>query len=165
MRTLQVVALSLTVLLFTTSLRSQTGTSNLRGTISDAQGRLITGASVTITDHQNGFSRSTTTSSQGEYQFQQLPPATYEVSVAASGFATLKQDGLRLMVDTPVTLNLTVSVQGQSVTVEVAGTAPLVNTTDATLGHAFGTEKIENLPFEGRDPVGILSLQPGVVFI
>ncbi|MFY9558855.1 MAG: TonB-dependent receptor [Terriglobales bacterium] len=69
------------------------------------------------------------------------------------------------MVSTPATLNFTMVVQGQTVTVEVSGTAPLVNTTDATLGHAFGTEKLESLPFEGRDPVGILSLQPGVVFI
>src|SRR5258708_6286249 len=77
----------------------------------------------------------------------------------------LKEENVRLMVSTPATLNFTVVVQGQTVTVEVAGTAALVNTTDATLGHAFGTEKLENLPFEGRDPVGILSLQPGVVFI
>ena len=51
------------------------------------------------------------------------------------------------------------------VTVEVSAGAPAVNTEDATLGHAFGTEKIESLPFEGRDPVGILSLQPGVVWV
>src|SRR5437773_8164880 len=50
------------------------------------------------------------------------------------------------------------------VVVEVSGVAPLVNTQNATLGHAFGTEQIASLPFEGRDPTGILSLQPGVVF-
>lgn len=160
-----IIAATLLVLLIAGVLWAQTGTSNIRGLITDAQGRVVAGATVTITDNQTGFSRGTKTGSQGEYQFVQLSPALYVVTVEAAGFATLKQEGVRLMVDTPATLNLTLAVQGQSVIVDVEGTAPLVNTTDATLGHAFGTEKLENLPFEGRDPVGILSLQPGVVFI
>jgi hypothetical protein len=40
-----------------------------------------------------------------------------------------------------------------------------VNTENATLGNAFGTSQIESLPFEGRDPAQILSLQPGVTFV
>ena len=144
---------------------AQSATTSLRGTVYDSKGAVVSGAAVTIANNQTGFSHSAKTDSQGEYQFVQLPPATYVVTVAATGFATLKEEGVRLMVSTPATLNFTVVVQGQTVTVEVAGTAPLVNTTDATLGHAFGTEKLENLPFEGRDPVGVLSLQPGVVFI
>jgi carboxypeptidase family protein len=144
---------------------AQSATTSLHGTVYDSKGAVVSGATVTITDSQTGFSRSAKTGSQGEYQFVQLPPATYVVTAAAAGFATLKEESVRLMVNTPATLNFTVVVQGQTVTVEVQSTAPLVNTTDATLGHAFGTEKLANLPFEGRDPVGILSLQPGVVFI
>src|SRR5712692_8131666 len=144
---------------------AQSATTSLRGTVYDSKGAVVSGAAVTIANNQTGFSHSAKTDSQGEYQFVQIPPATYVVTVAATGFATLKEESVRLMVSTPATLNFTVVVQGQTVTVEVAGTAPLVNTTDATLGHAFGTEKLENLPFEGRDPVGILSLQPGVVFV
>ncbi len=144
---------------------AQSSTTSLRGTVSDAKGAVLQGAAVTISDPQTGFSRSTKTDDQGVYQFLQLPPSTYVLTVNATGFATLKEEGVRLLVSTPTTLNFTMQVQGQAVTVEVTGAAPLVNTTDATLGHAFGTEKIENLPFEGRDPVGILSLQPGVVFI
>jgi hypothetical protein len=50
------------------------------------------------------------------------------------------------------------------VTLDVSGTAPLVNTQDASMGHEFNTEQILSLPFEGRDPAGILSLQPGVAY-
>jgi hypothetical protein len=67
-------------------------------------------------------------------------------------------------VASPATLNVTMPVAGATVTVEVSGATPLGNTEDASLGHAFGAEQIANLPFEGRDPTGILSLQPGVVF-
>ncbi len=144
---------------------SQSATTSLRGTVSDAKGAVVAGAAVTLSDAQNGFTRSTVTDDQGVYQFLQIPPSTYAVEAKSTGFATLKEDAVRLLVNTPNTLNLTLQVAGQAVTVEVSGAAPLVNTTDATLGHAFGTEKLENLPFEGRDPVGILSLQPGVVFI
>jgi hypothetical protein len=144
---------------------AQSATTSLRGTITDPKGAVLQGATVTLNNPATGYSRTTKSGNDGAYQFLEVPPATYTLTVTATGFATLKEEGVRLMVSTPATLNFTVAVQGQSVTVEVSGTAPLVNTTDATLGHAFGAEKIENLPFEGRDPVGILSLQPGVVFI
>ncbi len=68
------------------------------------------------------------------------------------------------VVSTPATLNVNLQVTGGTVTVEVSGTTPLVNTQDASLGHAFGADQIADLPFEGRDPGGILSLQTGVVF-
>jgi hypothetical protein len=144
---------------------AQSATTSLRGTVTDPKGAVLQGATVTLNNPATGYSRTTKSGNDGAYQFIEVPPATYTLTVTASGFATLKEEGVRLMVSTPATLNFTVAVQGQTVTVEVSGTAPLVNTTDATLGHAFGAEKLENLPFEGRDPVAILSLQPGVVFI
>jgi hypothetical protein len=55
-------------------------------------------------------------------------------------------------------------VAGGTVKVEVSSAAPLINTQDASMGHAFGADQIADLPFEGRDPAGILSLQTGVVF-
>jgi len=76
----------------------------------------------------------------------------------------MKQRGVELQVASPATLNINMQVTGGTVTVEVSGTAPLVNTQDASMGHAFGADQIADLPFEGRDPGGILSLQTGVVF-
>jgi hypothetical protein len=117
-----------------------------------------------IANPATGFTRATKTDNQGNYQFLELPPAKYDVTVNATGFATMKQSGLELQVATPATLNVNMQVTGGTVTVEVSGTAPLVNTQDATMGHAFGADQIADLPFEGRDPGGILSLQTGVVF-
>ena len=107
----------------------------------------------------------TKTGSDGVYQFLQVPPATYALTVFAPGFGTLKRDNVVLQVSLPATLDVSMEVKGKSEVVEVTGVAPLVNTTDATLGHAFGAEQIQNLPAEGRDPVSILSLQPGVVYV
>ena len=143
---------------------AQTATTSLRGVVSDPANAVVPGATVVIRNPETGFSQTTTTDHEGAYQFLQLPPATYTLTVTAAGFTPVRQEGVRLLVNVPSTLNVRVQVKGESIQVEVSGTAELVNTQDATLGHAFGTEKIDALPFEGRDPVSILSLQPGVVF-
>ncbi|MGA8274539.1 MAG: carboxypeptidase-like regulatory domain-containing protein [Candidatus Sulfotelmatobacter sp.] len=143
---------------------AQNATTSLRGTVYDAKGAVVAGASVTLTNPATGFVRSAKSDGQGAYQFLELPPAKYDLIVNAVGFAELKQSGLELQVATPATLNVNLQVTGGTVTVEVNSSAPLVNTQDASMGHAFGADQIADLPFEGRDPAGILSLQTGVVF-
>jgi hypothetical protein len=77
----------------------------------------------------------------------------------------VKRENVVLQVSSPATLNVALQVQGSSVVVDVSGEAPMVNTTDATLGNNFNARQLTDLPSEGRDPASILSLQPGVVFI
>src|SRR5690242_11804746 len=100
------LATTLSFLVLTPLLHSQGSTTSLHGTITDAKGALLPGATVSIIDASTGFTRSTTTDSQGAYQFLQIPPATYSVTATAKGFATLKQENVRLLVGTPGTLNL-----------------------------------------------------------
>ena len=144
---------------------TQTATTSLRGTVTDPKGAVLQGATVTLNDAATGFSRTTKTGSDGVYQFLQVPPATYTLTVVASGFGTLKRDNVALQVSLPATVDISMEVKGRSEVVEVTGEATLVNTTDATQGNVFGAEQIQNLPAEGRDPVSILSLQPGVVYV
>jgi len=144
---------------------SQSATSSLHGTITDAKGLVIAGASLTLSNAETGFSRTTTTDGQGTYQFLEVPPAKYVLSIVAPGFAQVKRENVVLQVSSPATLNLALQVQGSSVVVDVSGEAPMVNTTDATLGNNFTARQLTDLPAEGRDPASILSLQPGVVFI
>ena len=152
------------LLALSTLASSQTATTSLHGSVTDPNGAVIRGATVTLNDPATGFARTVTTDAQGVYQFLEIPPSTYVVTVAAKGFATSKQNDLKVFVNTPATLDIPMQISAGIVVVEVSGVAPLVNTQNATLGHAFGTEQIASLPFEGRDPTGILSLQPGVVF-
>ena len=87
------------------------------------------------------------------------------LTVEAPGFAKVKRENVVLQVSSPATLNIALQVKGSSVVVDVSGEAPMVNTTDATLGNNFNARQLTDLPSEGRDPASILSLQPGVVFI
>ncbi len=165
MRNERSVTFVILALLFAAALSSaQTSSTSLRGTVIDPKGAVVPAAEVTITNAATGFSRTIKTDGQGFYQFLEVPPATYTLTIAASGFATLRVDNVRLLVNTPATLNQTLRVQAVSEKVEVMSEAPLVNTQDASIGHAFTTDQMTDLPFEGRDPVSILSLQPGVLY-
>ena len=164
MRTARSAIFALLLLGLDPSGSGQVAITSLRGTVFEESGAVVHDAAVMLNDPTTGFSRTTKTNAQGEYQFPQIPPSTYDLSTSAPGFATIRQTGIKLLVDTPATLNVTLRVATENVKVEVTGTAPLVNTENAMLGHAFEASQIASLPFEGRDPTGILSLQPGVVF-
>jgi hypothetical protein len=150
---------------FSTMTLAQSATTSLHGTIADAKGAVVAGATVVLNNPATGFARTQKSDDQGSYQFLEIPPASYVLTVTATGFATVKRESLVLQVSNPATVNLTLQVQGGSVIVDVSGEAPLVNTTDATLGNNFSGRQLTDLPSEGRDPAAILSLQPGVVFI
>ena len=143
---------------------AQTSSTSLRGTVVDPKGAVVPGAEVTITNSATAFSRTSKTDGQGFYQFLEVPPATYTVTLRAAGFGVLQVENVRLLVNTPATLNQTLRVQTVAEKVDVMSQAPLVNTEDASLGHAFTADQMTTLPLEGRDPVSILSLQPGVLY-
>ena len=144
---------------------AQSATTSLNGTVYDAAGLVVQGASISISNEATGYDRTVKTDAQGNYQFLQLPPATYVVTVKAEGFALLKRDNVILQVSSPATLNFNLKITGSAVVVDVTGEAPVVNTQDATLGNNFNARQLTELPSEGRDPVSILSLQPGVTYI
>ncbi|MGA8150594.1 MAG: carboxypeptidase-like regulatory domain-containing protein [Terriglobales bacterium] len=144
---------------------AQSATTSLRGTIVDVKGAVVVGASVTLNNSATGFSRTTKTDGQGAYQFLALPPASYVLTVTAAGFAQVKRSNVVLQVSSPATVDFSLEVQGTAETIEVSSEAPMVNTTDATLGNNFNSRQLTDLPSEGRDPAAILSLQPGVVYI
>jgi len=164
MKKLKISLMCLLITFAGAALWCQTSTTSLRGTISDPKGAVIAGADVAIANPATGVSRATKTNAQGSYQFVEVPPATYILTFKAPGFSTLRVDNVQLLVNTPATLNETLQVQKVAETIEVMSQAPLVNTEDASIGHAFTTDQMTTLPFEGRDPVSILSLQPGVLY-
>ena len=160
-----VAAVTGCVLAFGTLAFAQSATSSLHGTIADAKGAMVAGAAITLSNKSTGFSRTVKTDDQGTYQFLEVPPSTYVMTVTAAGFATTKRENVVLQVSSPATVNMALQVQGGSVVIDVTGEAPQVNTQDATLGNNFNSRQLTDLPSEGRDPVAILSLQPGVTYI
>src|SRR5215469_17134687 len=104
---------------FASSTTAQTATTSLRGTVSDNSGAVIPGAQVLLANALTSFSRSTTTNSQGAYEFVEIPPATYDLTVTANGFAKFQQKGIVLAVATPATLNVSMQLASTSESIEV----------------------------------------------
>src|SRR5579871_5405905 len=86
------------------------GATSLRGIVTDAQKGILADAKVTLTDKEGGVSRATITSNVGAYQFLQLRPGAYSLTVEAAGFASKSVGDIHLLVDTPATLDVLLEV-------------------------------------------------------
>jgi len=135
---------------------------SLRGVISDSQGAVVAGASVKVIQTDSGLSRTVLTDASGGYQFVQMPPGAYDVTVMKPGFAVMTRRNVQLPVDTPITLNLTLQVSTVSETVNVTADVSTISTSDASVGNPFSEQQIRQLPLQTRNVVELLSLQPGV---
>src|SRR6202162_4800337 len=139
-------------------------TTSVRGTIVDPSGKAVTGASVVLANSESKIERTTTTEEQGEYQFLLVPPGTYRLTVTAVGFRRYEQTDLQLLVNTPTTANVQLSIGGASETVTVSSEAPALNLVDASIGNSFGEAQVKEIPLEGRNVPDLLSLQAGVTY-
>jgi hypothetical protein len=153
------------LLVFTSSFAAaQTATSSLRGIVTDASAALVVGATVTLESKETGFHQVHTTDKDGGYQFQQVPPATYSVTVASAGFSQ-EISVVQLLVSQPATLNFQLRVVATT-TVEVQDTSvETLNTENASVGNAVDEQTVQSLPMEGRNVPDLLSLQPGVLYL
>lgn len=163
MRFSRVWALGVLLLAFASLTWSQTGTSTIRGTITDPQGRVVSGANVTLTNTGTNAMRTTKSTDAGVYIFDLIVPGDYRVQVDARGFKKQEVAGVHALIGKPVDINVQMEVGTTSEVVEVTSSSQevLVNTQDATLGNNFINQQITQLPLESRNLVDLLSLQPG----
>lgn len=140
------------------------GLTQISGTVTDPSGAAVVGATVEILNLDTSSTRSTTTDGVGNYNLPQVRPGNYRLTVSSPGFSTTSVDNLRLLVNTPVTQNIQLEVGAVSETVSVSAEATQINTVDATVGNTFSTKPILQMPFEARNVVGLLALQPGVTY-
>jgi hypothetical protein len=142
----------------------QTGTTSLHGVVTDKSGASIADATVTLSNTGQGFQRDTKTNKAGEYEFLSLPPGTYNLAVEMPGFQKFEQTNLQLLVNSPTTTNVTLSIGSSTETIEVTVQAQVLNTTDASLGNAFNETQVKELPLEAGNVPELLSLQAGVTY-
>jgi len=143
---------------------AQTGTASLHGTVFDKSGAAIAEAKVVLVNVAQGLQRETVTPSSGEFEFLALAPGAYSLTVEKEGFNKYQQSGLQLLVNLPATVKITLQVGAVTTQVEVSAQATAINTTDASLGIAFGENQVKDLPLEGRNIPELLTLQPGVAY-
>ena len=160
----KLAVLSGLVLVAAASLAGQTALTSLRGTVVDPAGGVIAGGQVELENPAVGFHANTKTNSNGEYEFPQISPGRYTITVTMTGFAVQSKQA-ELLVSQPATINFNLSVAESKAVVEVSTEAQTINATDASIGNSVSSSTVEALPLEGRNVPDLLSLQPGVLYL
>src|SRR5258707_15127138 len=142
---------------------AQTGTSNITGSVRDTAGAVVPGATVTAKNEATGVVSTQTTNDSGLYSFSSLPVGNYTIAVEKQGFKTLQKTKNALEVGTPLTVDAALEVGAVSETVTVTGGTEQLQTANATMGNVVEQKAIEALPLNGRNPLTLLLLEPGVV--
>ena len=149
-------------LLFSLPVFGQANFGRVLGAVTDQTGGALVGATVTVTDIQRGISRTLTTDSSGQYVAPNLLPGTYSVRAEAKGFKTATQSKILLEVGKDARIDMSLQPGEATQEITIVGEAPLVETTNATLGGTVSNETINDLPLNGRDFINLLSLRPGL---
>jgi len=141
---------------------SQTFRGGISGTITDPSGAAVAGAVVRAQSTTTGLRRDTTTSTAGEFVFQDLPLGEYQLTASQPGFDQIKVDKVQVEVGKVTNLRLTLKVATQSQTVEVAATAVNIDVDTSTLNEVIPNKAVQDMPLNGRDFTQLVKLAPGV---
>jgi Carboxypeptidase regulatory-like domain/TonB dependent receptor/TonB-dependent Receptor Plug Domain len=155
--------LAVLVVLSATALVAQTFRGTILGTVTDATGAVVSGATVKVHNVNTGQDQSTQTSADGSYTVPELQIGTYSVTVSQSGFETSVTNSVSVDVATERRVDVALKPGQVTVQVEVSGESlPQVETTTNDLGGVITAKTVENLPVNGRDYTKLIYLNPGV---
>jgi hypothetical protein len=138
-------------------------TAALRGALTDEQGALVQGATVTVRNLATGEERTTVSDRSGEYQLPSLAPGAYRLEVRAQGFQPHVVNDLRLGVAQTVVQNVRMAVGGLTEEVAVVGEAPVIESTTTSVGQVIEERTVQEIPLNGRHFVDLGLLIPGSV--
>jgi hypothetical protein len=156
-------SVTLAVLFLTCSAASEApGTARLEGTVIDAQGAVISGAKLLLSDANNGSVRERVSDSSGRFGFALLPASDYSLRVEASGFQSRVYGPFHLYVGAALDWQIALQVSGGSTDVDVVDEPPLVETKSSEVSTTIERRAIEELPLNGRRFTDLALLAPGV---
>jgi hypothetical protein len=136
-------------------------TGAVSGSITDSSGAVIVGATVNLKNGATGEILSTTSSSDGIYQFTLLKPGSYTVTATQTGFKQTTQP-VEVLLGQITSANLKLEVGSGAATVEVTSEGAMLQTEDANISSNFDTQAIQNIPNPGGDITYVAQTAPGV---
>ncbi len=139
------------------------GFGTMVGTVTDPSGALVVAAKVTATESGTGVSREALTNTSGGFVIPGLRPTTYTLTVEASGFGKYTQSNIELTADQSQTVNVTLTVGQASQVVTVEATAQQTDTYTSTIKEVVDSQRMVDLPLNGRNAATLATLVPGAV--
>ena len=144
------------------AVNAQQYSGTITGTVSDPSGAAIAGAAVTATNTGNNASYSTTTSEQGVYSFAQLPVGVYNIVVKQGSFKEFTTKAVEVHVSTTTEVNVKLELGAASEMITVEASAVQVQTATAEVGEVVEGRQVRELPLNGENFMGLVTLSPGV---
>src|SRR5271166_966148 len=135
----------------------------ISGLITDPSGLAVPNARVAAENPGTSAARTVSSNQQGLYSVLALLPGSYNITVEAKGFKAIHQNGVTVEVDQRARLDFALTIGSNRETITVEGSAPLLNTSDASVSTLIGNRFVENLPLNGRSFSSLIDLTPGVV--
>jgi len=161
-----VFAVFVVLLASTAFVFAQGTTSRVTGTVTDNNGAVISGATVTLTNEGTNTSLTTVTSNEGLYNFDLIQVGNYTVTVEKQGFKKFVGTKNSVLINQPATINVTLEIGDVVAVVTVEGAAEQVQTsTSGNIGSTIEQRTLESLPIvgtRGRNPLDLLTYQPGI---
>jgi hypothetical protein len=157
---------SLLLLLMLTSIlslhaRAQLTVGHITGVVRDSSGAIIPGANIKLTDEGTGIVQNATSTSTGDYTFEQVNPGSYTLRVGASGFASQIIRGIQVHVQQSVTQDFSLAVGNVTDQVTVSSAVPMLQAESAEVGQTVDTKAINDLPLVSRDWTTLAHLAAG----
>lgn len=141
---------------------AQTFRGAINGSVTDPSGAVVAGATVRATDVGTAIALTTTTTSDGQFAFQDLPLGTYKVEVTASGFRPVAFEKVEVTAGSVYTLPVKLSAGSAGTTVvEVSAAALTLDTTTATQSDTISDTAVQDIPLNGRDFSQLIAVSPG----
>jgi Carboxypeptidase regulatory-like domain len=153
--------LVLATVLIAVSAYGQTFRGAINGTVTDPSGAVVPGASVKATDTATGIVLDTTTTSDGQFSFQDLPLGSYKISVSIAGFSPATVEKVPVTAGSVYTLPVKMKIGSSATSVEVSAEALTLDTTTVMQNNVIPTEQVQNLPMNGRDFTQFAATAPG----
>jgi hypothetical protein len=136
---------------------------SIQGTVTDPQGAVIPGATLTLTDLSTNHKWAAKSDGQGIYYLEALPADTFNLDVSAPSFSSKALTNVTIIPEQPNTLNIQLALGTTSQTVTVnAGTVPALDTTTANISGTITSDQIQHMPSFNRDVFELASLAPGM---
>src|SRR5690242_6748613 len=150
------------VFIFAIPSRAQVASGSIVGSVRDASGAVVIGATVTVRNTETGIAHVVKSNSEGQYVVTLLQPGTYSVTVERQGFKKAVQPAFKLDVNQTSRVDITLAVGSVSESVEVTAAEPLVESQTSSLGQVVEETRVHSLPLNGRNFVELSYLTPGV---
>ena len=136
---------------------------SISGTVKDATGAVISGATVTLRSLETGAVRVVTTDDGGNYRAVSLPVGPHELRAERTGFKALIRSGITLEVGQSAVVNMVLEVGDMSQQVTVTEETPLVNTSTSAISGFVGERQVRDLPLNGRSWDNLIAINPGAI--